>query len=85
MERPGKGNAGSPKSDAADGTEFVECGREDRHQFRFIVAPEDGDQFSDLRAFNRDVCEFELVRKRPDRAIRLGPRIPKQLTEIAHA
>jgi type IV secretory pathway VirD2 relaxase len=29
--------------------------RGDRHQFRFIVAPEDGDRLSDLRAFTRDV------------------------------
>jgi type IV secretory pathway VirD2 relaxase len=44
-----------PQTDAADGKEFVERGREDRHQFRFIVAPEDGDLLSDLRAFTRDV------------------------------
>jgi len=42
-------------TDAVDGREFVERGREDRHQFRFIVAPEDGDRLSDLRAFTRDV------------------------------
>jgi len=41
--------------DAADGKEFVERGREDRHQFRFIVAPEDGDRLSDLRGFTRDL------------------------------
>jgi len=28
---------------------------ENRHQFRFIIAPEDGDRLSDLRAFTRDV------------------------------
>jgi len=39
----------------ADGKAFTERGREDRHQFRFIVAPEDGDRLSDLRAFTRDV------------------------------
>ena len=33
----------------------MERGRGDRHQFRFIVAPEDGDRLSDLRAFTRDV------------------------------
>jgi len=43
------------ETDAADGREFVERGREDRHQFRFIVAPEDGDQLTDLRGFTRDV------------------------------
>ncbi|MFZ3180642.1 MAG: DUF3363 domain-containing protein [Methylocystis silviterrae] len=40
-----------------DGREFLERGREDRHQFRFIVAPEDGDRLSDLRAFTRDVMK----------------------------
>src|SRR6516225_5684524 len=34
---------------------FTDRGREDRHQFRFIIAPEDGDRLSDLRAFTRDV------------------------------
>ena len=42
---------------AADGREFVERGQEDRHQFRFIVAPEDGDRLSDLRGFTRDVVK----------------------------
>jgi type IV secretory pathway VirD2 relaxase len=41
--------------DEADGKAFVERGREDRHQFRFIVAAEDGGKLSDLRAFIRDV------------------------------
>ena len=43
------------ETDAADGKAFIERGREDRHQFRFIVAPEDGEKLSDLRAFTRDV------------------------------
>jgi type IV secretory pathway VirD2 relaxase len=34
---------------------FTERGREDRHQFRFIVAPEDSERLSDLRSFTRDV------------------------------
>jgi type IV secretory pathway VirD2 relaxase len=41
--------------DEADGKDFTERGREDRHQFRFIVAPEDGEKLTDLRAFTRDV------------------------------
>jgi type IV secretory pathway VirD2 relaxase len=44
-----------PETDTADGREFVERGREDRHQFRFIVAPEDADQLSDLRGFTREM------------------------------
>ena len=43
------------ETDEANGKAFIERGREDRHQFRFIVAPEDGDKLSDLRAFTRDV------------------------------
>jgi type IV secretory pathway VirD2 relaxase len=38
-----------------DGTAFVERGEGDRHSFRVIVAPEDGDRLSDLRGFTRDV------------------------------
>jgi type IV secretory pathway VirD2 relaxase len=57
MEDPGRGAGGlyGPETDAVDGREFVERGREDRHQFRFNVAPEDGDRLSNLRAFTRDV------------------------------
>jgi type IV secretory pathway VirD2 relaxase len=29
----------------------------DRHQFRFIVAPEDGAELSDLRAFTRELMD----------------------------
>jgi type IV secretory pathway VirD2 relaxase len=50
-----RGRLYGAETDAADGKAFVERGREDRHQFRFIVAPEDGDKLSDLRAFTRDV------------------------------
>jgi type IV secretory pathway VirD2 relaxase len=42
-------------TDAADGKDFTERGREDRHQFRFIIAPEDGDRLSDIRTFTCDV------------------------------
>ena len=42
-------------NDTADGRAFLDRGREDRHQFRFIVAPEDGERLSDLQGFTRDV------------------------------
>jgi type IV secretory pathway VirD2 relaxase len=32
---------------------FEETGREDRHQFRFIVSPEDAEQLDDLRRYTR--------------------------------
>nr|WP_246350648.1 relaxase/mobilization nuclease RlxS [Sphingobium boeckii] len=36
-------------SDAADGRAFIERAEGDRHQFRFIVAPEDGAAYDDLK------------------------------------
>lgn len=50
-----RGTLYGPDTDAADGRDFLERGREDRHQFRFIVAPEDGERLQDLRGFTRDV------------------------------
>ena len=40
-------------TDRADLEEFEAAGSEDRHQFRFIVAPEDAQQLDDLRGFTR--------------------------------
>lgn len=42
-------------SDRADGKAFTERGAGDRHQFRFIVAPEDSAELSDLKPFVRDL------------------------------
>ncbi|MDH2380724.1 relaxase/mobilization nuclease RlxS [Bradyrhizobium sp. CER78] len=42
-------------SDRADGKAFTERSAGDRHQFRFIVAPEDSAELSDLRPFIRDL------------------------------
>ena len=41
--------------DEADGAAFAERCGEDRHHFRFIVAPEDADQLTDLKAFTREL------------------------------
>ena len=57
--REGVGRDGQPgqaygaETDAADVEAFEERGRDDRHQFRFIVAPEDGVELEDLRDFTR--------------------------------
>ena len=48
-----KGRVYSALEDQADGHAFVERGRGDRHQFRFIVAPEDSIEMADLRGFTR--------------------------------
>jgi hypothetical protein len=50
-----KGQAYSADKDAADGLGFLDRGRDDRHQFRFIVSAEDGMELSDLRATTRDL------------------------------
>ena len=50
-----RGRLYGAETEAADGKAFTERGQEDRHQFRFIVAPEDSDRLSDLRTFTRDV------------------------------
>jgi type IV secretory pathway VirD2 relaxase len=43
----------SEREDRADGREFVARGEGDRHQFRFIVAPEDGSEYEDLKPLVR--------------------------------
>lgn len=49
----GPGHAYGPATDAADTAAFEERGREDRHQFRFIVSTEDAEQLDDLRTYTR--------------------------------
>jgi len=52
-----KGRVYSAVEDEADGKAFVERGRDDRHQFRFIVAPEDAADMADMRSFTRDLMK----------------------------
>jgi type IV secretory pathway VirD2 relaxase len=47
------GKAYDPLADQADVGAFEERGREDRHQFRLIVSPEDAEQLDDLRTYTR--------------------------------
>jgi type IV secretory pathway VirD2 relaxase len=59
IEREGVGRMGEPGQaydaaiDHADLAAFEEQGRGDRHQFRFIVSPEDAAQLEDLRIYTR--------------------------------
>jgi type IV secretory pathway VirD2 relaxase len=59
IQRDGVTREGEPgrlydaTSDEADGRDFVECSEGDRHQFRFIVSPEDGNELDDLKPFVR--------------------------------
>lgn len=61
IEREGVGRKGEPGkaysllTDDADLAEFEKRGREDRHQFRFIVSPEDAEQLGDLRTYTRQL------------------------------
>lgn len=50
-----RGQLYSAGEDRADGAAFVERGSDDRHQFRFIVSPEDGADLADLSAYTRDL------------------------------
>jgi type IV secretory pathway VirD2 relaxase len=47
------GKAYGPMTDEAATAAFEERGREDRHQFRLIVSPEDAEQLDDLRTYTR--------------------------------
>lgn len=49
----GRGALYGAERDTVDGKAFLEQGAGDRHQFRFIVAPEDGAQYEDLKPLVR--------------------------------
>jgi type IV secretory pathway VirD2 relaxase len=63
IEREGVGHDGEPgqaygsTTDNADLVAFEERGREDRHQFRFILSPEDAEQLDDLRRYTRTLMD----------------------------
>ena len=73
IEREGVGRSGEPgkaygpTTDDADLAAFEKRGREDRHQFRFIVSPEDAEQLDDLRTYTRHL----MVRMEADLGTRL--------------
>ncbi|MBV8408119.1 MAG: relaxase/mobilization nuclease domain-containing protein, partial [Alphaproteobacteria bacterium] len=52
-----KGQVYSADRDVADGRAFLDRGREDRHQFRFIVSAEEGVELSDLPQTTRDLMK----------------------------
>ena len=49
----GRGQLYGPATDKADGKAFLERAEGDRHQFRFIVSPEDGAEYDDLKNLTR--------------------------------
>ena len=51
------GQAYGPIDDDADTLDFEQRGRDDRHQFRFIVAPEDAEDIGELRTFTRQLMD----------------------------
>ncbi len=59
IQRDGVTREGAPgqlysaEQDKADGRSFLDRQTDDRHQFRFIVSPEDGQNYDDLRALTR--------------------------------
>lgn len=61
VQRDGVTREGNPgelydaSNDRADAKTFAERSESDRHQFRFIVAPEDSGELADLKPFVRDL------------------------------
>ena len=51
----GRGQLYGASTDHADGDAFAERCAEDRHQFRFIVSPEDTTQIDDLKTYTREL------------------------------
>lgn len=62
-----RGRVYSASQDIADADAFDERGRGDRHQFRFIVSPEDAAALGDLKGFTRDL----MVRMEADLGTKL--------------
>ena len=52
-----QGRAYSALSNDADLADFEQRGRKDRHQFRFIVSPEDAAELEDLHRYTRDLMQ----------------------------
>jgi type IV secretory pathway VirD2 relaxase len=63
IQRDGVTREGTPgelydaEHDRADGKAFIERSDGDRHQFRFIVTPEDGAEYDDLKDLNRRLMQ----------------------------
>jgi len=61
IEREGVGRSGErgraygANTEEADLTAFEKSGRQDRHQFRLIVAPEDAEELEELKSFTRSL------------------------------
>lgn len=53
----GRGELYGRDADKVDGKAFLERGEGDRHQFRFIVSPEDGIEYDDLKPLTRRLME----------------------------
>lgn len=51
----GRGQLYGAHTDQADADDFGARGKNDRHQFRFIVSPEDANDLEDLKSFTRDL------------------------------
>jgi type IV secretory pathway VirD2 relaxase len=50
-----RGQLYSATEDRADGDAFLDRGQDDRHQFRFIVSPEDAGDLADLTGYTREL------------------------------
>jgi type IV secretory pathway VirD2 relaxase len=48
-----RGDLYAADQERVDGQAFLDRSQDDRHQFRFIVAPEDGAEYEDLKPLSR--------------------------------
>jgi type IV secretory pathway VirD2 relaxase len=53
----GRGQLYGPETDEVDRAAWLERAKNDRHQFRIIVSPEDGIEYEDLKPFTRRLME----------------------------
>jgi hypothetical protein len=78
------GVAYDARGENADLTAFEQRGRGDRHQFRFIIAPENAVELEDLHAFTRELMARNMagIVERLEKGIW---RVPSDIVERARA
>jgi hypothetical protein len=56
-----RGHMFGAAEDRGDAMGFARRGLDDRHHFRFVVAPEDAAEMTDLKAFTRDLVALIVI------------------------
>ena len=93
IQRDGTSRDGAPgrlysaTEDHADGEAFLARGRDDRHQFRFIIAPEDAAELSDLTGalLQKGGLRRDFPLPLPVQATRTISAVPRALKRLMRA